>query len=96
MSKLAVCVSVMLVLLVPLTESRPFKTCCTHYQENPIRIQLLKSYTFQDITKQCNIMAVIFRTVRNRLVCGNPDSDWVQRAMETVPDEGFGHHPHSK
>ncbi|KAF3699281.1 C-C motif chemokine 20 [Channa argus] len=86
MPKLAVCVCVLLVLLVPHTESGPVKTCCTHYQEKPIPIKWLIDYTLQDFAQHCNIMAIIFRTVKNRCVCGNPDSDWVKHAMEFVPE----------
>ncbi|KAM7400760.1 hypothetical protein PAMA_005107 [Pampus argenteus] len=85
MAKLAVCVSILLVLLVALSESSPVKNCCTQYHENPIPVKLLKYYTVQEITHFCNIKAVIFRTVKNRLLCANPDTEWVQRALVSVP-----------
>ncbi|XP_030608793.1 C-C motif chemokine 20 [Archocentrus centrarchus] len=83
MAKLAVCVSVMLVLLLAaLSESSPRKYCCTQYQETPVPVKRLKSYTVQD--DYCKIRAIIFKTVKNRPVCANPDEQWVQEAMMSV------------
>ncbi|XP_042353044.1 C-C motif chemokine 20 [Plectropomus leopardus] len=85
MAKLAVCVSVMLVLLVALTESSPM--CCTQYQEHPVPVKLLKYYRIQEITDYCNIKAIIFRTVKNKLLCADPDKKWVKIAMDSVPEK---------
>uniref|UniRef100_A0A673ALR5 Chemokine interleukin-8-like domain-containing protein n=1 Tax=Sphaeramia orbicularis TaxID=375764 RepID=A0A673ALR5_9TELE len=65
----------------------PVKLCCTQYHESPIPVKALKLGTVQEITGFCNIKAVIFKTVKNKLVCTNPDSEWVKAAMETVPIE---------
>ncbi|XP_028987455.2 C-C motif chemokine 20 [Betta splendens] len=85
MGKLLVCVTQLILLLVVLSEgSRRF--CCTKYHQSPIPDRLLKYYIIQDAAQNCNIEAIIFRTVRNRLVCASRDSEWVQRALETVPE----------
>ncbi|XP_067460749.1 C-C motif chemokine 20 [Thunnus thynnus] len=85
MAKLAVCVSVLLVLLVALNESSSMRSCCTKYQEKPIPVGRLIGYTIQEITDYCNIKAVMFKTVRNKLVCANPEAEWVKNAMASVP-----------
>ncbi|XP_038550754.1 C-C motif chemokine 20-like [Micropterus salmoides] len=87
MAKLTVCVSVILVLLVALGESSPMRLCCTQYQDHPIPVKVLKYYRIQEVTEACNIKAVIFKTVRNRLLCANPDTKWVQKAMNSVPQK---------
>ncbi|XP_008280481.1 C-C motif chemokine 16-like [Stegastes partitus] len=85
MAKLAVCAAVLLVLLVALSESSPMRFCCTQYQETQVPVKMLKSYRIQDNTGYCNIKAVVFRTKRNKNVCGNPDDEWVQKAKELIP-----------
>uniref|UniRef100_A0A3B4UY71 C-C motif chemokine n=1 Tax=Seriola dumerili TaxID=41447 RepID=A0A3B4UY71_SERDU len=54
------------------------KVCCTEYNENPIPFKRLRYYVVQD-NNFCNIKAIIFVTVKNRLVCVNPDSMWVKQ-----------------
>uniref|UniRef100_A0A3B4YKN8 C-C motif chemokine n=1 Tax=Seriola lalandi dorsalis TaxID=1841481 RepID=A0A3B4YKN8_SERLL len=49
------------------------KVCCTQYNENPIPFKKLRYYVVQD-SNFCNIKAIIFVTVKNKLVCVNPDS----------------------
>ncbi|XP_062261154.1 C-C motif chemokine 20 [Platichthys flesus] len=90
MGKLTVCVSVLLLLLMTLSESSRVNACCTQYQETPIPVRFLRCYTIQGVKDFCNLKAVIFKTVKNRFVCANPDSEWVKRAMESVPE--FGRH----
>ncbi|XP_053186297.1 C-C motif chemokine 20 [Scomber japonicus] len=85
MAKLAVCVSVLLVLLVALSETSPTKSCCTQYHDKPIPLRALKIYTIQEITGFCNIKAVIFRTIKDKQVCADPKAPWVIRAMASVP-----------
>ncbi|XP_068557743.1 C-C motif chemokine 7-like [Cebidichthys violaceus] len=83
--KLAVCVSVVLVLLVVLSDGSP--TCCRRYQENPISVKFLKHYKIQKVTDHCNIKAIIFKTLKNRLLCGDPERKWVKDAMKSVPEK---------
>uniref|UniRef100_A0A3Q2EI12 Chemokine interleukin-8-like domain-containing protein n=1 Tax=Cyprinodon variegatus TaxID=28743 RepID=A0A3Q2EI12_CYPVA len=56
--------------------------CCTKNFNNPIRLQNLKAYWMQFDTGNCNINSTIFLTVKNKLVCANPDMPWVRRAIE--------------
>ncbi|XP_040911823.1 C-C motif chemokine 20 [Toxotes jaculatrix] len=87
MDKQAVCVSLLLVLLVALSESSPTKVCCTQYHEPRVPVRLLRYYTVQEITDFCNIRAIVFRTMKNKLLCANPQSEWVQYAMGFVPEK---------
>ncbi|XP_035527245.1 C-C motif chemokine 20 [Morone saxatilis] len=84
MAKLAVCVSIILVLLVALGESSPVKFCCTQYNEHPVPVKVLKNFKIQKVTGFCNIKAVIFRTSKNKLLCADPDKKWVKDAMESI------------
>ncbi|XP_035026932.1 C-C motif chemokine 20 [Hippoglossus stenolepis] len=88
MGKLTVCVSVLLMMMMTLSESRRMNACCTRYHESPIPVRFLRCYTIQEATHFCNIKAVIFKTVKGRFVCANPDSVWVQQARESVPEIG--------
>ncbi|XP_051261246.1 C-C motif chemokine 20 [Dicentrarchus labrax] len=83
MAKVAVCVSIM-VLLVALGESSPGRFCCTQYHEHPVPVKVLKSYQIQKDTGFCNIKAVIFRTAKKKLLCADPDKKWVKDAMESI------------
>uniref|UniRef100_A0A3Q0RQ58 Chemokine interleukin-8-like domain-containing protein n=1 Tax=Amphilophus citrinellus TaxID=61819 RepID=A0A3Q0RQ58_AMPCI len=65
----------------------PRKYCCTQYQKTAVPVKRLKSYTVQD--DYCKIRAIIFKTVKNRPVCANPDEQWVQEAMMSVPNYIF-------
>uniref|UniRef100_A0A3Q0RJQ1 Chemokine interleukin-8-like domain-containing protein n=1 Tax=Amphilophus citrinellus TaxID=61819 RepID=A0A3Q0RJQ1_AMPCI len=84
MAKLAVCVSVMLVLL--LVALSPRKYCCTQYQKTAVPVKRLKSYTVQDDYFRTQRQSCCgTNTVKNRPVCANPDEQWVQEAMMSVP-----------
>uniref|UniRef100_A0AAZ1X875 Chemokine interleukin-8-like domain-containing protein n=1 Tax=Oreochromis aureus TaxID=47969 RepID=A0AAZ1X875_OREAU len=56
------------------------KYCCTRYQQKPVPVKWLKSYTVQD--DNCNIRAIIFKTVKNRHICANPEDKWVNIALK--------------
>ncbi|KAM9349833.1 C-C motif chemokine 20 [Symphorus nematophorus] len=86
MAKLVLCVSIILVLLVAQGVSSPMVGCCTQYHESAVPVKVLKSYTIQR-DDYCNIKAVIFKTVKKRFICADPDSEWVKRAMEFVPQK---------
>ncbi|XP_015225100.1 PREDICTED: C-C motif chemokine 5-like [Cyprinodon variegatus] len=81
MAKLTVCVFALL-LLIALSETSFQGPCCTKNFNNPIRLQNLKAYWMQFDTGNCNINSTIFLTVKNKLVCANPDMPWVRRAIE--------------
>ncbi|XP_007567994.1 eotaxin [Poecilia formosa] len=82
MAKLAVCVSAVLLLLVALSETSYRGPCCTKNYDKPIALKNLRSFTVQNDTEICNIKAIIFLTVKDKLVCANPEKPWVIRAME--------------
>uniref|UniRef100_A0AAQ5YHZ7 Chemokine interleukin-8-like domain-containing protein n=1 Tax=Amphiprion ocellaris TaxID=80972 RepID=A0AAQ5YHZ7_AMPOC len=63
----------------------PPRFCCTRYQETQVPVKMLKSYRIQDDMGHCNIKAVVFKTKRNKDLCGNPEEEWVQKAMELIP-----------
>ncbi|XP_031710373.1 eotaxin-like [Anarrhichthys ocellatus] len=85
MAKLTVCLSLILVLLVVLSDSSPI--CCRQYQENLIPVKFLKCYKIQKVTDHCNIKAIIFKTLKNRLLCADPEREWVKEAMKSVPEK---------
>ncbi|KAM9844441.1 C-C motif chemokine 20 [Aulostomus maculatus] len=85
MAKLAVCVSLLLLVLAAQSESKPVKVCCTKYQQNEVPVKALKFYTILEDTGFCNLKAVIFMTKRKGPLCADPEKEWVKRAMETVP-----------
>ncbi|XP_068605393.1 C-C motif chemokine 20 isoform X2 [Brachionichthys hirsutus] len=85
MAKLIGCVFIMLVLLGALSECSP--NCCTQYHESPVPKKFLKYYRVQRDTDYCNLNAVIFMTVKNKLLCADPARKWVQRAMTFVPQK---------
>uniref|UniRef100_A0A3B3TL10 C-C motif chemokine n=1 Tax=Poecilia latipinna TaxID=48699 RepID=A0A3B3TL10_9TELE len=82
MAKLAVCVSAVLLLLVALSETSYRGPCCTKTYDKPIALKNLRSFTVQNDTEICNIKAIIFLTVKDKLVCANPEKPWVIRAMK--------------
>ncbi|XP_078144058.1 monocyte chemotactic protein 1B [Centroberyx gerrardi] len=90
MPRLAVCLSTLLVLvaLVALGESSPKRFCCTQYTENPIQKRMLIHYRIQEDTGVCNIKAVVFRTMKGKLVCADPDRKWVQDGIEHIKTKG--------
>ncbi|XP_037644364.1 C-C motif chemokine 20-like [Sebastes umbrosus] len=85
MAKLAVCVSILLVVLVALSDSSPI--CCTEYQDTPIPVKFMKHYRMQEVTANCNIKAVIIKTKKNRLFCADPERKWVKIAMQSIPEK---------
>ncbi|XP_054889634.1 C-C motif chemokine 17 [Poeciliopsis prolifica] len=82
MAKLAMCVSAVLLLLLALRATAYRGPCCTKNFDNPIALIRLKSFTVQNNTEICNIKSIIFFTVKDKLVCTNPELPWVIRAMK--------------
>uniref|UniRef100_A0A3B3CRW7 Chemokine interleukin-8-like domain-containing protein n=1 Tax=Oryzias melastigma TaxID=30732 RepID=A0A3B3CRW7_ORYME len=82
MAKLSACVFIMLVLLTTLNEKGEF--CCTRYQKIPVPVDRLKKYTELKNTGNCHLRAIIFLTVKGKLVCANPNEEWVIEAMKTL------------
>uniref|UniRef100_A0A669F5N5 Chemokine interleukin-8-like domain-containing protein n=1 Tax=Oreochromis niloticus TaxID=8128 RepID=A0A669F5N5_ORENI len=72
----------------PVSEVQPqslsfSKYCCTRYQQKPVPVKWLKSYTVQD--DNCKLRAIIFKTVKNRHICANPEDKWVNIAIPLLP-----------
>ncbi|KAK7159698.1 hypothetical protein R3I94_005897 [Phoxinus phoxinus] len=89
MSRLVLTSSALLLLLcfwVTLSQSSPVR-CCTKYSSQPLPVHRLKDFSRQDGTMTCNIQAVIFTTVKGRLVCANPDDLWVQKAISHIQEK---------
>ncbi|XP_029970032.1 C-C motif chemokine 20 [Salarias fasciatus] len=92
MAKPTVCVSALLLLLLlgMLSEgglSQSAVPCCTRYSKTPMPVKLLTACTPQTDLGACNIKAIIFRTVKNRLVCADPEKRWVKKAMKSLSCE---------
>ncbi|KAF6728481.1 C-C motif chemokine 19 [Oryzias melastigma] len=84
MAKLSACVFIMLVLLTTLNEKALARFCCTRYQKIPVPVDRLKKYTELKNTGNCHLRAIIFLTVKGKLVCANPNEEWVIEAMKTL------------
>nr|AYW01632.1 monocyte chemoattractant protein 1b-like protein [Plecoglossus altivelis] len=80
------CSTLLLALLIAMTTLGECSVmrCCTDYSKQPDRIQLarLLRYEIQDASGVCNMPAVIFRTVRGRQVCVDPESPWTKAAIK--------------
>ncbi|KAF7222688.1 C-C motif chemokine 4 [Nothobranchius furzeri] len=83
MTKLAVCVSVTL-LLIALSQATPRTPCCTNYQIKRIPLRFLTNYTIQEDTGGCRLKAIIFTVLPNNIACGNPYEPWVITAMKAI------------
>ncbi|XP_077078007.1 monocyte chemotactic protein 1B [Siphateles boraxobius] len=89
MSRLVLTSSTLLLLLcfwVTLSQSSPVR-CCTKYTSQSLPFLRLKDFTRQDGTMTCNIEAVIFTTVKDRLICANPYDLWVQNAIAHIQEK---------
>ncbi|XP_067309397.1 monocyte chemotactic protein 1B [Pseudorasbora parva] len=94
MSRLVLTSSTLLLLLcvwVTLSQSSSVR-CCTKYTLQPFPVLRLKDFTQQDATRTCNINAVIFTTVKDRLICANPDDLWVQKAIAHIQGKKESQH----
>ncbi|XP_048020136.1 monocyte chemotactic protein 1B isoform X1 [Megalobrama amblycephala] len=76
----------LLCVCVTLSQSSPVR-CCTKYSSQPFPVNRLKDFTLQDSTMTCNIEAVIFTTIKDRLICANPDDLWVQNAITHIQEK---------
>ncbi|XP_030629315.1 C-C motif chemokine 2 [Chanos chanos] len=86
MTKLSIALSSLLLLLVTwttLTETSAVK-CCTKYSDAALPVVRLRDYRVQDLTGLCHIEAVIFSTVRGRLICANPEEKWVKDGIKYI------------
>ncbi|XP_053089027.1 C-C motif chemokine 3-like [Pangasianodon hypophthalmus] len=56
--------------------------CCFSYQTHRIPVRLITEY--KDIDRQCTKPGVIFTLKNGRLVCADPDVEWVQNNMKKI------------
>ncbi|XP_043990922.1 C-C motif chemokine 17 [Gambusia affinis] len=88
MAKLVVCVSAVLLLLVALSDQTVYRgPCCTKNYVKAIPLKNLRTFTVQNITETCNIKSIIFFTIKDKLVCTNPEMPWVIRAMKYLKEK---------
>ncbi|XP_027524805.1 C-C motif chemokine 14-like [Corapipo altera] len=66
-----------------------FGPCCTEFITRPLPLRLVKSY--EHTGSHCSQPAVIFTTLKDKLVCANPDEKWVQDMVTQLKHkEGSG------
>ncbi|XP_051969325.1 C-C motif chemokine 20b [Xyrauchen texanus] len=59
-------------------------SCCLKYTQRQIRCKILKHYHIQDITRSCDIPAIIFYMDNGKSVCADPEKPWVQRIVKRL------------
>ncbi|XP_029559713.1 C-C motif chemokine 20-like [Salmo trutta] len=70
---------------------RGFPTgCCTRYSQGRIDIGLIRGFSIQTVTDECNIDAIIFHTVRGRFPCVDPTKGWVIKAVRMLRERAEG------
>ncbi|XP_026793816.2 eotaxin [Pangasianodon hypophthalmus] len=55
--------------------------CCFSYTRRPVRCARLLGYFIQEITGNCDIRAIIFKTRDERLICADPRMEWTQERI---------------
>ncbi|KAK1806506.1 hypothetical protein P4O66_005015 [Electrophorus voltai] len=58
--------------------------CCVAYQRKPIRCARLKGYELQEMTRNCDMKAIVFHTINNKLICAKPDREWTQERIKCL------------
>ncbi|NXD81598.1 CCL4 protein, partial [Halcyon senegalensis] len=58
--------------------------CCTQYSSKPFPSSRVVMYQHTD--SHCSRPAVIFTTVKGKMVCGKPDDKWVQDILNQQKD----------
>ncbi|KAI7792604.1 C-C motif chemokine 20b [Triplophysa rosa] len=58
--------------------------CCLNYRKSPIDCRNMKGYYIQDITKRCDIPAIVFQTMTGRLICADPKENWTQKRVSCL------------
>ncbi|XP_043927385.1 C-C motif chemokine 20-like [Protopterus annectens] len=59
-------------------------SCCKSIRNKPFPIHKLENFTFQTKDSHCRIEAIVFDTVCNKKVCGNPKNTWVRQAIKVL------------
>ncbi|NXD28712.1 CCL4 protein, partial [Spelaeornis formosus] len=58
--------------------------CCADYITRPLPSSLVVKY--EHTGSHCSSSAVIFTTIKDKLVCANPNDKWVQDIMNQLKD----------
>ncbi|NXI21119.1 CCL5 protein, partial [Sterrhoptilus dennistouni] len=58
--------------------------CCVGYLTTPLPLNRVVKY--EHTGSHCSSPAVIFTTIKPKLVCANPDDKWVQDIMNQLKD----------
>ncbi|XP_062448778.1 C-C motif chemokine 5-like [Rhea pennata] len=62
-----------------------FGPCCSRYLTKAIPEHRVKAYAHT--SNHCIQPAVIFTTVKDKMLCGNPEDKWVQDIMNHLKDK---------
>ncbi|XP_005989931.1 C-C motif chemokine 25 [Latimeria chalumnae] len=68
------------------TSQGSYGNCCLGYHrtiKNKIKRRIV-SYKTQEVDSSCNITAVQFRLKNTKVVCGNPQDQWVKDMMRKL------------
>ncbi|XP_051976152.1 C-C motif chemokine 5-like [Xyrauchen texanus] len=78
--------STVVVLLAAITLSEGLrigaKKCCYTFMDRPLPAKHVVEYSMT--SQQCPTEAVLFKTVKGRLVCARPTDSWVQENIQTI------------
>ncbi|XP_067906100.1 C-C motif chemokine 7-like [Heterodontus francisci] len=61
--------------------------CCERYIRGPLPLTRLVGYIIVHSTFYCSRAAVIFKTVKDRLVCADPKHQWVQERVRDLQEK---------
>ncbi|NWH33314.1 CCL5 protein, partial [Chloropsis hardwickii] len=61
-----------------------YSPCCVEYITRSLPLSRVVKY--EDTGSHCSLPAVIFTTIRDKLVCANPDDKWVQDIKNQLKD----------
>ncbi|XP_027752122.1 C-C motif chemokine 3-like 1 [Empidonax traillii] len=65
-----------------------FGPCCPKFVTGPLPLRLVRSY--ERTSSYCSQPAVIFTTIRGRLVCASLDEKWVQDMVIQLDKKASG------
>ncbi|KAM9428088.1 C-C motif chemokine 2-like isoform 1-T1 [Salvelinus alpinus] len=63
----------------------PVNTCCLKLTQKRISPKKVVDYTVQT-TALCPIKVIVLHTIEKKMICGDPGSDWVRKAMGKVDE----------
>ncbi|XP_060756797.1 eotaxin-like [Neoarius graeffei] len=66
-----------LILSIFIVDTEPAR-CCLSYVRRPVRCSRLKGFSIQEITRNCDIRAIIFETWNRKFICADLKERWTQ------------------